>query len=151
MVAGPQYPESLVWPCNVRRIEHLPPDDHRQFYNSQRFTLNITRAPMVTAGYSPSVRLFEAAGCGVPVITDPWAGLDAFFTPDEEIFVCHSADEALQRLMHLPDATRCEIGERARQRVLSAHTASHRAAALETIFHQIADAGLKSSALACPS
>jgi spore maturation protein CgeB len=151
VVAGPQYPESLVWPCNVRRIEHLPPDDHRQFYNSQRFTLNITRAPMVTAGYSPSVRLFEAAGCGVPVITDRWAGLDAFFTPDEEIFVCHSADEALQRLMHLPDATRCEIGERARQRVLSAHTASHRAAALETIFHQIADAGLKSSALACPS
>ncbi len=67
-MAGPQYPAEIEWPVNVERIEHLPPDLHRHFYNSQRYTLNITCAVMIQAGYSLSVRLFEAAACGVPII-----------------------------------------------------------------------------------
>src|SRR5205085_6433901 len=78
VVAGPQYPEGIRWPTNVQRIVHLSPAEHRAFYNSQRFTLNITRAAMVRAGYSPSVRLFEAAACGTPIITDYWTGLETF-------------------------------------------------------------------------
>jgi len=148
VVAGPQYPGSLEWPRNVRRIEHLPPGEHRRFYNAQRFTLNVTRAPMVAAGFSPSVRLFEAAACGVPVITDAWQGLTEFFTPDEEIFVCRSADEALHRLTELPEVERRSTGERARQRVLSSHTAAHRAATLEGYFNEIAGARTRASARA---
>jgi len=130
-VAGPQYPQSIEWPPNVRRIEHLPPDEHRRFYNSQRFTLNVTRAAMVSAGYSPSVRLFEAAACGVPVISDLWPGLDEFFTPNEEIFVRGSTEEALHCLANISEAARLQIGASARRRVLAAHTAMHRAASLE--------------------
>jgi spore maturation protein CgeB len=140
MVAGPQYPEALEWPSNVRRIEHLPPGEHRHFYSSQRFTLNVTRAAMVAAGYSPSVRLFEAAACRVPVITDAWQGLDEFFAPDSEILVCRSTDEAVHQLTHLPESEREAIGKRARHRVLSAHTAAHRAAALESYYAQLARA-----------
>jgi spore maturation protein CgeB len=55
-VAGPQYPDSIAWPSNVTRIEHLPPSGHRAFYNSQAFAFNDTRADMAAAGYSPSVR-----------------------------------------------------------------------------------------------
>ncbi len=66
VVPGPQYPPSIRWPANVRRIDHIPPTEHRRFYNSQRFTLNVTRADMCEAGYSPSVRLFEAAAGTVP-------------------------------------------------------------------------------------
>ena len=66
VVAGPQYPPETAWPGNVQRFEHLPPAAHPDFYARQRFTLNVTRAGMVEAGYSPSVRLFEAAACGVP-------------------------------------------------------------------------------------
>ena len=66
---------------NVERIEHLPPPEHRAFYNAQRFTLNVTRADMIRAGYSPSVRLFEAAACGTPIISDVWAGLDTLLRP----------------------------------------------------------------------
>ncbi len=146
VAAGPQYPQSLEWPSNVRHIEHLSPSEHRLFYNSQRFTLNITRAPMVTAGYSPSVRLFEAAACGVPVITDAWAGLDEFFTPGEEISVCRSADDVLACLTNLSETERRRIGRRARARVMAAHTATHRAATLEGCFHQIANAGMTSAA-----
>src|SRR5581483_8750947 len=89
-VAGPQYPAGISWPGNVERIEHLPPAAHRAFYNAQKFTLNITRADMVRAGYSPSVRLFEAAACGTPIISDDWRGLETFFTPGEEILVSNS-------------------------------------------------------------
>ncbi|HVL39168.1 MAG TPA: glycosyltransferase, partial [Fimbriimonadaceae bacterium] len=90
VVAGPQYPATIQWPSNVERIEHLPPAEHRAFYNRQRFTLNITRADMIRAGYSPSVRLFEAAACGVPIISDYWPGLESFFRLGEEILVSSS-------------------------------------------------------------
>ena len=95
-MAGPQYPQTIRWPRNVTRVEHVPPDRHRAFYNAQRFTLNVTRAAMVKAGYSPSVRLFEAAACGVPIISDEWPGLETIFTPGREILVARSTEDALQ-------------------------------------------------------
>jgi spore maturation protein CgeB len=131
IVAGPQYPESVVWPANVERREHLPPAEHARFYNEQRFTLNITRRDMIEAGYSPSVRLFEAAACGVPVISDWWDGLDTFFAPGTEILVSASAEETLAHVRGLAESERRAIGERARARVLGAHTSAHRAAELE--------------------
>ena len=140
VVAGPQYPKTLQWPSNVRRIEHLPPSEHRSFYNAQRFTLNVTRAAMARAGYSPSVRLFEAAACGVPVVSDDWAGLDEFFTPDEEIFVCRSTADVVRILSETQKHVRCRMSEKARRRVLRAHTPAHRAQALESYVDEVAAA-----------
>jgi len=131
VVAGAQYPDAIDWPRNVERITHLPPRDHRRFYNAQRFTLNVTRADMVRAGYSPSVRLFEAAACGTPIISDRWPGLGAFFEPGFEILIAHSHADILRYLQSLSDDERVAIGARARQRVLARHTAAHRAAELE--------------------
>jgi spore maturation protein CgeB len=74
VVAGAQYPRELQWPANVERLAHVPPAQHRSFYNRQRFTLNLTRADMALAGWSPSVRLFEAAACGTPIVSDRWEG-----------------------------------------------------------------------------
>lgn len=133
-VTGPKYPEQLVWPANVTRIAHLPPIKHREWYNSQRFTLNITRADMVRLGWSPSVRLFEAAACGVPLISDYWVGIEAFFSPEEEILISHSHTQTLKALREIPDDERRILGERARARILNAHTAAHRAAELEGYF-----------------
>ena len=129
-VAGPQYPADIQWPANVERIEHLPPAEHRRFYNRQRFTLNVTRADMIRAGYAPSVRLFEAAACGVPVISDVWPGLDTIFEPNREILFATSAED-VSRHLDLPEERRREIGSAARDRVLAHHTADHRAAELE--------------------
>jgi spore maturation protein CgeB len=127
VVAGPQYPQDLRWPPNVARIEHLAPADHRRFYNSQRFTLNITRDDMMRAGYSPSVRLFEAAACGVPIISDNWEGLDTFFGVGTEILVASHPADTMIYLSGMPETTHHRIAERARQRVLAEHTAAHRA------------------------
>jgi spore maturation protein CgeB len=131
-VAGPQYPESIQWPPNVQRVHHLPPAEHRRFYNDQAFTLNLTRADMVRAGYSPSVRLFEAAACGVPIVSDAWDGLDTIFDVGSEILVARDAEDVLRALAEIGGADRRRIAERARARVLSAHTAAHRAAELES-------------------
>ena len=130
MVAGPLYPASLPWPPNVTRTEHLPPALHRSFYNRQRFTLNITRADMIQMGYSPSVRLFEAAACGVPILSDFWNGLDTIFEIGSEILVTRSAGDTLSILRDMPEADRKQVAARARARVLAAHTAAHRAAEL---------------------
>lgn len=131
-VAGPLYPQRIRWPANVDRVTHLPPAEHRDFYNSQKFTLNITRRDMVEAGYSPSVRLFEAAACATPIITDYWEGLDRFFDAGSEILVARSAEESLRFIREISDEESAVIGRRARERVLGNHTAAHRARELET-------------------
>ena len=131
IVAGPKYPASVSWPENVTRVDHIPPSDHRKFYNSQRFTLNVTRSAMIAAGYSPSIRLFEAAACGTPIISDNWEGLEEFFEPGKEILVVNKSSEVTTYLNEIDDETRQQIGSRARERTLSAHTCNHRAIELE--------------------
>ncbi|HET9954803.1 MAG TPA: glycosyltransferase [Polyangiaceae bacterium] len=130
VVAGPCYPQT-EWPDNVQRIEHIAPGDHPSFYCSLRFTLNVTRADMIQRGYSPSVRLFEAAACGVPIISDAWSGLEEFFTPGSEILLPRSGPDVLKILRGMPESERREIGQRARHRVLNRHTSLHRALELE--------------------
>ena len=109
VVAGPQYPDSIAWPDNVERLEHLPPSEHAAFYNSLAWTLNVTRADMVAAGYSPSVRLFEAAACATPIISDGWAGLEEFLTPGREIVLAEMPGQVLACLEWpaAERATRC--------------------------------------------
>jgi spore maturation protein CgeB len=131
VVAGPQYPKRIRWPANVHRIMHLSPAKHRAFYNAQRFTLNITRAAMVRAGFSPSVRLFEAASCATPIISDDWPGLETLFRSAEEILIASTAREVLEILQEMPEELAGEIGLRGRERVLREHTSAHRAVELE--------------------
>ena len=137
VVAGPQYPESIKWPDNTHYIHHLPPAEHRAFYNSQRFTQNITRADMIKAGYAPSVRLFEAAACCTPIISDYWDGLDTFFEFDSEILVSYSAKDTLKYLREICNSERKAIGAGARRKVLSQHTAAHRAQELESYAQEL--------------
>src|SRR5206468_12762240 len=86
-VAGALYPDDVAWPANVQRLAHVSPADHAAFYAASRFTLNVTRADMIAAGWSPSVRLFEAAACGTPIISDAWDGLETLFSPGREILL----------------------------------------------------------------
>ena len=127
-VAGSSYPPEIDWPANVHRIEHLPPADHAAFYAASRFTLNATRADMAAAGYSPSVRLFEAAACAAPVISDIWAGIETIFSPGEEILLAKDADDVLAAVAR-PDGS--AIGAAARRRFFAEHTPDHRAHTLE--------------------
>ena len=131
VVAGPQYPDDIAWPENVERFQHVGPVDHPEFYAASRYTLNVTRADMVAAGWSPSVRLFEAASCATPVISDVWRGIEDVLTPGREILLAMTSDEVVLTLADPNDQKPARLGEAARARILSAHTADCRAAELE--------------------
>lgn len=132
VVAGPQYPADIDWPANVTRIDHVAPGDHPAFYGACRFALNVTRREMVRAGFSPSVRLFEAAACSTPLISDRWAGLETVLEPDREILTAATAQEVVALLEGTSETERRAIAARARARVLADHTAEQRARELST-------------------
>ena len=128
VVAGSQYPTDIRWPANVERIEHLPAVEHADFYSASRLTLNVTRTDMIKAGWSPSVRLFEAASCGTPILSDVWQGLEALFEPGHEILLADTPDAVMAALAR---NDLMAIGKSARSRVLAQHTAAVRARELE--------------------
>jgi spore maturation protein CgeB len=125
VIGGAQYPYDFPWMENIWFVRHLPPSEHPAFYCSSRLTLSVTRAAMVEMGYCPSGRLFEAAACETPLLSDSWDGLDEFFEPGREILVAATAAEVLEALSMPRDELR-RIGSAARERVLAEHTADHR-------------------------
>lgn len=129
LIGGAQYPPEFPWADNIYFVRHLPPAEHPEFYSSSRLTLNVTRAPMADMGYCPSGRLFEAAACGVPIVTDGWEGLDTFFVPGSEILVAADGADML-RALELDDAELGRLACAARDRVLADHTAARRAGQL---------------------
>jgi spore maturation protein CgeB len=135
LIGGAQYPAAFPWTENIYFVRHLPPAEHPAFYCSSRMTLNVTRAPMAEMGYCPSGRLFEAAACGAVVLTDAWPGLEEFFDPGSEILVANTTEDVLSALELGPDQL-AGVGQAARERVLTDHTAERRAqqlvAALES-------------------
>jgi spore maturation protein CgeB len=137
VVAGPMYPDTIDWPENIERVEHLAPSRHAAFYTAQRFTLNVTRADMRRMGWSPSVRLFEAAACATPVISDTWPGLHDLFPDGEAILTAAGSEDVVRILTTLPEARRREIGRAARSRVLRHHSGDARARQLARILRDL--------------
>ncbi|MDB6029783.1 MAG: hypothetical protein JWM16_121 [Verrucomicrobiales bacterium] len=138
LIGGAQYPAHFPWAGNIFFVQHVPPPEHPAFYSSSRLTLNVTRGAMAKMGYCPSGRLFEAASCGTPILTDWWEGLDMFFEPGKEILVARSTTEAVEAL-RLPEEQISRIAEAAREKTLSEHTADCRAADLERALESIGD------------
>jgi spore maturation protein CgeB len=136
LVGGAQYPADFPWTPNVHFVRHLPPDEHPAFFSSSRWTLNVTRRAMAQNGWCPSGRLFEAAACGTPLISDAWPGLDEFFAPGREIVVARGTQEVVDALQ-LSDAEVARIAAAARDRVLAEHTSEHRARELESMLGSI--------------
>jgi spore maturation protein CgeB len=141
VVAGAQYPGSIDWPANVERIEHLPPSEHAAFYSAQRFTLNLTRAAMRRLGWSPSVRLFEAAAVGTPILSDRWQGLEELLPEGEAIVIADTTDDAVAALTGRGGTRPEAIAARARKIVLAGHTGRARGAALAAMMRDCAERG----------
>ena len=127
VIGGAQYPDGFPWTPNTWFVRHLPPPEHPAFYCSSRLTLNVTREAMAAMGWCPSGRLFEAAACGVPILSDAWPGLDSFFEPGRDILVADTTEAAMAALA-LPRQDLEAIARRARERTLAEHSAARRAA-----------------------
>jgi spore maturation protein CgeB len=132
LLGGPMYPADRLGPSNVTWLPHVAPPDHPAFYGSSRLTLNVTRGAMASMGHCPSGRLFEAAACGAPIVTDAWTGLEEFFEPGREILVARTTDDVLEALSLSKDEL-AAVARRARERVLAEHTAVRRARELVTL------------------
>ena len=142
LIGGAQYPKDFPWTENIFFVRHLPPHDHPAFFSSGRLTLNVTREAMAAMGWCPSGRLFEAAACGVPILTDTWDGLDVFFTPGLEILTAATTADALDAI-DTSDAELKRIANAARERVLAEHTSEHRAIELERLVGETASSAAR--------
>ena len=136
LLAGTLYPAELRIPANVRRVDHVAPARHAEFYSSCRATLNLTRGEMAANGWCPSGRFFEAAACGTPLFSDWFAGLDDFFTDGEELRIVRSTEDVLAA-MELSDGELERMASRARERTLDQHTGSRRAEELVAYLEQL--------------
>lgn len=139
LLGGAMYPQNFPWTDNIWFVQHLPPPDHPAFFSSSRLTLNVTRRAMADMGYCPSGRLFEAAACGCPLLSDDWQGLDTFFAPGREILLARTTDDAVAAV-ETSDAELGQIAQAARERVLAEHTSARRA---EDFENALADAKTK--------
>jgi spore maturation protein CgeB len=128
-IAGAMYPADFPWTSNTYFVRHLAPPQHPAFYSSSKMTLNITRGTMAQMGYCPSGRLFEAAACGTPIVSDWWQGLDAFFTPGEEILLAKNSEDVLLA-MQFGQSELNRLARSAQDRAMSQHTAAQRATEL---------------------
>lgn len=135
VIGGALYPREFPWTDNIFFVRHLPPPEHPGFYCSSRITLNVTRRAMAEMGYCPSGRLFEAAACGTPVLSDWWEGLDQFFNPGQEILIAHDTREAFEAVQ-LSDAELFRISRAARERTLEEHSADRRVQDLENALNE---------------
>lgn len=133
LVAGPKYPGRGSWPSSVRHVEHVAPPDHPAFYGSADWQLNLTRREMRAAGFSPSVRLFEAAACGCAILSDRWPGIEAFFEPGREILLPEDGEDVLGILEDTRADDRRALARAARERVLREHSSDRRALELERL------------------
>ena len=126
VIGGAQYPQDFAWTDNIFFWRHVAQNDHPRFYAAARGTLNVTRRAMAASGWCPSGRLFEAAACAAPIVSDWWDGLDEFFVPDHEILIARTTEDVLT-MLDTSDAEMVRIGEAARARALADHTAERRA------------------------
>jgi spore maturation protein CgeB len=137
LIGGAQYPPEFPWAPNIYFVRHLPPSEHAAFFASSRLTLNVTRRAMAEMGWCPSGRLFEAAACGVPLLSDRWAGLEDFFMPGEEILLADDEADTLAALQR-DERELSQIARRARERTLDQHSSEKRAAELISLLEQAA-------------
>lgn len=132
LIGGAQYPEGFPWTENMFFKRHVPPAEHPAFFCSSRLTLNVTRRSMASYGYCPSGRLFEAAACGVALVSDVWEGLDSFFAFGHELIAARTCADVVSAL-ELSDGELAAIARAAGERTLTEHTAMARVLFLEEI------------------
>jgi spore maturation protein CgeB len=87
----------------------------------------------------PTIRVFEALACGIPLVTAPWEDEEGLFTPGRDFLVARNADEMGRHLRCLlqDSSLARELIEHGRRTLLSRHTCGHRVEELLAIGRQV--------------
>ena len=126
---------------DLGRVEQLPYlsfSKLREYVCRSKLNLVITRGAHASVYASSSSRPFELAAMGAAMVANPYNGIEAWFEPEKELIVVHSAEEALERYRYLlsHDSERESMAKAAHERFLKEHTFQHRARDLMAIIQQ---------------
>ena len=142
LVGGREYQQVSLGQAKVCGV--LPISTWRSYCCRSKINLNITKGIDAQMYATSSSRPFELASSGCCVVSDPYSGLEEWFDVGKEIFVVHSAEEAIEtyKMLLSSEALRRETGQLARKRVLKEHTTQHRAKQLTVYIDYIKRQGL---------
>jgi spore maturation protein CgeB len=86
----------------------------------------------------PTIRVFEALACGIPLVSCQWNDCERLFRPDDFVMVDSptAMRMALRSAIHEPDAAAAQAA-RGLETILARHTCAHRVAELQSIVESI--------------
>jgi spore maturation protein CgeB len=143
VVHGVRYPDEARARLSQAGVEfrgYLPNLRAPQAYAASRVTLHVPRRQYAN-GLSgiPTIRVFEAMACGIPLLCSPWVDCEGLFRPGEDYLVADSGPAMaamLDSLLH-DDAARAQIAAHALHTIRSRHTCAHRAQQLLDICQEL--------------
>jgi spore maturation protein CgeB len=105
-----------------------------------RLTLHIPRRPYVEALPGiPTIRVFEALACGIPLVCAPWDDVEKLFSPGEDYLIARDGKEMQSHIAALlaDPAGAAAMARRGRDTILARHTCAHRVDQLLEIVHRL--------------
>jgi spore maturation protein CgeB len=147
---GVRYPEYALAELADAGVEFrgwAPSVEVPRVFAESRVTLHVPRRAYVEAlAGIPTIRVFEALACGIPLVSAPWRDAENLFRPGDYAVAATPAEmrDALRRLATDEDAARAQA-ERGRETILARHTCDHRAAQLLGIIAELGSAGSAAS------
>jgi spore maturation protein CgeB len=140
---GVRYPEVALQKLKSANIEYrgyLPNLFSPQVYAESMVAVHVPRR-QYTNGLAgiPTIRVFEALACGIPLVCAPWSDEEKLFRPGEDYLVVDDGEAMaaeLRRLMHDTKA-RQQLAENGLKTIRARHTCKHRAEELMSIYEEI--------------
>jgi spore maturation protein CgeB len=142
-IHGVRYPGHARQALSSAGIDYAgwaPNFEVPRIFARYRLTVHVPRRPYATALPGvPTIRIFEALACGMPLVSAPWSDSEGLFTPGEDFLFAEHGDEMQSRLsMLLSDSDRASaLAEHGRQTILARHTCAHRVKELYTVVDEI--------------
>jgi spore maturation protein CgeB len=132
MVHGVRYPEEArkaLAGAGITYAGWLPNYEAPHAFSRARVTVHVPRRPYVQALPGiPTIRVFEALACGIPLVSAPWWDAEGLFKPGCDFLIARTGEE-MQRMLGVllgDDQLRRELAEHGRRTVLARHTCAHR-------------------------
>jgi spore maturation protein CgeB len=160
-IHGVRYPAHALQALQEAGIVYggwLPNYDAPKVFARYRATVHVPRRPYVQALPGiPTIRVFEALACGIPLVSAPWDDREGLFEPGEDFLVAQDGQamrEHLRALLHDDDLAQA-LARQGRRTILARHTCAHRVDELLEIYDEIAPGKAQGAALgpqaACPT
>jgi spore maturation protein CgeB len=141
-IHGVRYPEQGVHAVEASGLGYrgwLPNHRAPEAFARHRVTVHVPRRPYVEALPGvPTIRVFEALACGIPLVSAPWDDAEQLFGGDDFLRAGNGAEMTRLLAEVLRDRElAASLVENGRQRILARHTCAHRAAELLSILEEI--------------